>query len=48
MPLEAKTKHLTIHGHRVAYRTAGEGDGPVVVLVHGITSTSAAIASPSC
>jgi pimeloyl-ACP methyl ester carboxylesterase len=31
-------KHITIHGHRVAYRQAGEG--PVLVLVHGITSSS--------
>ncbi len=32
-------KELTLHGHRVAYRSAGSG--PVVVLVHGITSSSA-------
>jgi pimeloyl-ACP methyl ester carboxylesterase len=31
---------VTIHGHSVAYRQAGSG--PVVVLVHGITSSSAA------
>ena len=30
---------ILLHGHRVFYRSAG--DGPVVVLVHGITSTSA-------
>ncbi|MGO9489927.1 MAG: alpha/beta fold hydrolase [Solirubrobacteraceae bacterium] len=30
--------HLTLHGHRAAYRHAGEG--PTVVLVHGITSDS--------
>ena len=29
---------LTLHGHRVAYRAAGSG--PVIVLVHGITSNS--------
>jgi pimeloyl-ACP methyl ester carboxylesterase len=29
---------VTLHGHRVAYRQAGEG--PVVVLIHGITSNS--------
>jgi len=28
-----------VHGHRVRYRSAGSG--PVLVLVHGITSTSA-------
>ena len=32
-------RHVELHGHRVAYRCTGEG--PVVVLVHGITSTSA-------
>jgi pimeloyl-ACP methyl ester carboxylesterase len=32
-------KEMTLHGHRVAYRSAGSG--PAVVLVHGITSTSA-------
>lgn len=30
---------IVIHGHRVFYRSAGSG--PVLVLVHGITSTSA-------
>ena len=29
---------VVLHGHRVFYRSAG--DGPVLVLVHGITSTS--------
>jgi pimeloyl-ACP methyl ester carboxylesterase len=32
-------QHLTLHGHRVAYRRAGSG--PVIVLLHGITSSSA-------
>ena len=31
-------RHLTLHGHRVAYRHAG--DGPTVVLIHGITADS--------
>jgi len=31
-------QEIVLHGHRVAYRAAGEG--PVIVLVHGITSTS--------
>ena len=31
----------TLHGHRVAYRVAGDPDLPVVLLVHGITSSSA-------
>jgi pimeloyl-ACP methyl ester carboxylesterase len=30
---------IVLHGHRVFYRTAGSG--PVLVLVHGITSNSA-------
>jgi len=30
---------IVLHGHRVFYRAAG--DGPVIVMVHGITSTSA-------
>jgi pimeloyl-ACP methyl ester carboxylesterase len=36
---EFELKELTLHGHRVAYRSAGSG--PAIVLVHGITSTSA-------
>jgi pimeloyl-ACP methyl ester carboxylesterase len=36
----AATRHLTLHGHDVAYRAAGDA-GPAIVLVHGITSTSA-------
>src|SRR5947209_4271953 len=31
-------QHLTLHGHRVAYRLAGEG--PPILLIHGITSSS--------
>jgi pimeloyl-ACP methyl ester carboxylesterase len=38
MPAEAKLKEIELHGHQVAYRSAGSG--PVIVLVHGITSTS--------
>jgi pimeloyl-ACP methyl ester carboxylesterase len=38
-PLElAELRETVLHGHRVFYRAAGSG--PVVVLVHGITSTS--------
>ena len=38
-PLEpAELREIVLHGHRVFYRAAGSG--PVVVLVHGITSTS--------
>src|SRR5919106_3004836 len=32
-------REIVLHGHRVFYRAAGSG--PVIVLVHGITSTSA-------
>ena len=31
-------QETTIHGHRVAYRRAG--DGPPIVLIHGITASS--------
>ncbi|HET9691348.1 MAG TPA: alpha/beta fold hydrolase [Acidimicrobiales bacterium] len=37
-PEAAAVRHITIHGHRVAYRQAGAG--PVVVLVHGIAESS--------
>jgi pimeloyl-ACP methyl ester carboxylesterase len=36
---EEHTKRITLHGHEIAYRQAGSG--PVIVLVHGITSSSA-------
>jgi pimeloyl-ACP methyl ester carboxylesterase len=36
---ELDLHELVLHGHRVFFRSAGSG--PVVVLVHGITSTSA-------
>jgi pimeloyl-ACP methyl ester carboxylesterase len=32
------TRQIELHGHRVNYRIAGDGD--LIVLVHGITSTS--------
>jgi pimeloyl-ACP methyl ester carboxylesterase len=38
-PFGAGLRETVLHGHRVFYRSAGSG--PVVVLVHGITSTSA-------
>ena len=31
-------RHVSLHGHRVAYRTAGTG--PVVLLVHGMAGSS--------
>ncbi len=33
-----QTEQLELHGHRVFYRLAGEG--PAIVLIHGITGTS--------
>jgi len=33
LPVE---QEVVLHGHRVSYRTAGQG-GPVVLLIHGIT-----------
>jgi pimeloyl-ACP methyl ester carboxylesterase len=33
-----ESKQIELHGHRVNYRLAGKG--PLIVLVHGITSTS--------
>jgi pimeloyl-ACP methyl ester carboxylesterase len=38
-PDELRVRRLVLHGHRMAYRQAGSG--PVVVLIHGITSSSA-------
>ncbi len=38
MPSAIRLRHATLHGHRVGYRMAG--DGPLIVLIHGITSTS--------
>lgn len=32
-------QHIRIHGHTIAFRTAGEG--PVVVLIHGMAGSSA-------
>jgi pimeloyl-ACP methyl ester carboxylesterase len=34
----ASFQHLSIHGHRVAFRTAGSG--PVILLVHGMAGSS--------
>src|SRR3954447_14600931 len=31
-------RELTVHGHRVSYRTAGTG--PVLLLLHGVTDSS--------
>ena len=37
-PVRVRTEELTLHGHRLVYRAAGEG--PVVLLIHGIAGTS--------
>jgi pimeloyl-ACP methyl ester carboxylesterase len=34
--LTPRQEEITLHGHRVVYRTAGRG-GPVLLLIHGIT-----------
>jgi len=36
--LEPRVGEAILHGHRVTYRTAGEG--PVILLIHGITGDS--------
>src|SRR5215210_3026772 len=36
---EVRVRELELHGHRVSYRIGGEG--PTIVLIHGITSDSA-------
>jgi pimeloyl-ACP methyl ester carboxylesterase len=38
MSVPIPLQETTLHGHRVGFRMAG--DGPLVVLIHGITSTS--------
>ena len=35
---EIRTEEAVLHGHRVSYRTSG--DGPVILLIHGVTGTS--------
>jgi pimeloyl-ACP methyl ester carboxylesterase len=34
-------RYTTIHGHRVAYRLAGDRVGDPIILIHGITASSA-------
>jgi hypothetical protein len=36
-----QTARLTVHGHRITYREADDARDPVLLLVHGITSSSA-------
>src|SRR5436190_4722685 len=37
--LVPRQEEITLHGHRVVYRTAGSG-GPVVLLIHGVTGNA--------
>ena len=37
--LEPRKREIVLHGHRVSYRTAGEGDS-VVLLIHGIVGSA--------
>jgi pimeloyl-ACP methyl ester carboxylesterase len=37
--LKPHQEEITLHGHRVCYRTAGDG-GPVLLLIHGITGSA--------
>ena len=38
--LKPREQEITLHGHRVSYRVAGDGTGPVVLLIHGVTGCS--------
>jgi pimeloyl-ACP methyl ester carboxylesterase len=40
-PVAIQPNEITLHGHRVVYRVAGDPAGPVLLLIHGITSSSA-------
>jgi pimeloyl-ACP methyl ester carboxylesterase len=37
-PMEAELRHVSIHGHDIAYRM--EGTGPALLLLHGIAGSS--------
>jgi pimeloyl-ACP methyl ester carboxylesterase len=37
--LKPRQREITLHGHRVAYREAGDS-GPVLLLIHGITGNA--------
>ena len=36
--IDLRVRHVTLHGHQVGYRMAGEG--PVVLLIHGMAGSS--------
>src|SRR2546430_5829825 len=37
-PTAVRSEEIDLHGHRVSYRIAGEG--PVILLIHGIAGSS--------
>jgi pimeloyl-ACP methyl ester carboxylesterase len=39
--VEVQRRTVNLHGHTIAYRTAGDPSLPVLLLIHGITSSSA-------
>ncbi len=42
MPWAAQSRaEITLHGHRVSYRSGGKPGAPLLLLVHGITNSSA-------
>ena len=38
MAIDLRVRHVSLHGHRIGYRMAGEG--PVVLLIHGMLGSS--------
>jgi pimeloyl-ACP methyl ester carboxylesterase len=36
-----RVERVRIHGHELCYRQAGDGNGPVLLLIHGIAGSSA-------
>lgn len=38
---DVRVEEVVLHGHRMTYRVAGDPQLPVVLLIHGITSSSA-------
>ncbi len=40
-PAARSRAEITLHGHRISYRTGGRKGAPLLLLVHGITNSSA-------
>ncbi len=36
-----QNNEVTLHGHRINYLSAGDPGAPVLLLIHGVTSSSA-------